>query len=434
MKRLTTFLIIIALLFKGAVSLAQIDDAKMERDLRVASGVLASLMNNDNDHMFRGGEPEANYIEGFGVIFTIEDNMVFKYNYKVQYEVARAAQKEAQVAVREVQRAQREVEREYREVEREREREEKESERSKDKDKDKDKDDDYDVIAPMSPLPPMPPMPDVDVEVNVGIDEEEMEALKLKAEAANEEFAENLREAFETFLVDYSQLIGQLKSTDKILLTTKSNSSYNFVFAMEDGEYGKNVEKSRLSAELLIKDYKDFQNGKLSREKLLAKIKFVENAEMERKADLDLFSNMLKTTYNSKYTETYFLSSIPKYELLSGLGVVYSIKVYSSYSEDDLYRMPGNKKVGLTKEDRDKAVEIMYPQFVDSFKENMIRYGSTIKSLDEDEKLMVKVKMTKCETCTFPSTIEFVVTKSVLTQFTKGSLTLEQAKNKVKLN
>lgn len=426
MKRLTTFLLIVALLFKGAVALAQIDNAKMDRDLRVASGVLASLMNNDNDHMFRGGEPEANYIDGFGVIFTIEDNMVFKYNYKVQYEVARAAQKEAQVAVREVQRVQREVEREYREVEREREREEKE------KNKDKDSDDDYEVIAPMSPLPPMPPMPDV--EVNVGIDEEEMEELKEKAEAANEEFAENLREAFETFLVDYSQLIGQLKPTDKILLTTKSNSSYNFVFAMEDGEYGKNVEKSRLSAELLIKDHKDFQNGKLSREKLLSKIKFIENAEMERKADLDLFGSMLKTTYNSKYTETYFLSSIPQYEVLSGLGVVYSIKVYSSYSEDNLYRMPGNKKVGLSKEDRDKAVEIMYPQFVDSFKENMIRYGSTIKSLKENEKLIVKVKMTKCDSCTFPTTIEFMVARNVLEQFSKGSLTLDQAKNKVKLN
>jgi len=432
MKRLTTFLIVVALVFKAAITLAQIDEAKMDRDLRVASGILSSLMNSDNDHLFRGGEPDANYVEGFGVIFTIEDNMVFKYNYKVQYEVAREAQKEAQVAVREVQqaqreveRAQREVEREYREIERE-----KESEREG-KEKNKQKDVQNDVIAPMSPLPPMPPMPDI--ELNVGVDEEEMKALKKKADVANQEFAKNLREAFETFLVDYSHLISQLKPTDKILLTTKSNSSYNFVFSMDNYEDDKKIEKSRLSAELLVKDHKDFQSGKLSREKLVEKIKFVENAEMVRKPDLDLFGNMLKTTYNSKYTETYFLSSIPKYELLAGLGVVYSIKVYSSYSEDDLYRMPGNKKVGLTKEARDKAVEVMYPIFVDSFKENMIRYGSTIKSLDQDEKLIVKVKMTKCETCTFPSVIEFATSKSVLDQFSKGALTLDQAKKKVKL-
>ena len=421
MKRLTTFLIVVALVFKGAVSLAQIDDAKMERDLRVASGILSSLMNSDNDHLFRGDEPDANYLDGFGVIFTIEDNVLFKYNYNLQYKVVREIEKEAQYAIREAQRAQREVQREFREQERE---------IGKVKEKDKEEFD-TDVIAPMSPLPPMPPIPDF--EINVGMDEEEMKALKEQSEAANKEFALNLREAFETFLVDYSHLISQLKPTDKILLSTKSNSSYNFVFSGDDGSFGKNVEKSRLSAELLVKDHKDFQAGKLSREQLIAKIKFVENAEMERKPDLDLFGNMLKTTYNAKYTETYFLSSIPTYELLAGLGVVYSIKVYSSYSEDNLFRMPGNKQVGLTKEARDKAVEGMYPLFVDSFKESMIRYGSTIKSLNSDEKLIVKAKMTKCETCTFPATIEFVVDKSVLDQFSKGTLTLDQAKSKVTL-
>jgi len=53
--------------------------------------------------------------------------------------------------------------------------------------------------------------------------------------------------------------------------------------------------------------------------------------------------------------------------------------------------------------------------------------------LKESDKLIVKVKMTKCETCTFPPTIEFVVDKSVLDQFSKGNLTLAQAKGKVKL-
>ncbi len=410
MKQLTIFLIITALVFKGAVSLAQIDNAKMDRDLRVASGVLSSLMNNDNDRIFGGGEPTANYVEDFGVIFTIEDNMIFKYNYKVQYEVARAAQKEAQGAFREVQREQREVKRE---AERER--------RKKGKDSDKESfSDDY--VEPLMP----------DIDIDFGVDIEEMEALEKKSEAANEEFVKNLKVAFETFLVDYSHLNSQLKPTDKILLTTKSNSSYNFVFS---GGYnhGSSVEKSRLSAEMLVKDHMDFQAGKLSREKLIAKIIFIENAEMERKPDLDLFGNMLKTTYNSKYTETYFLSSYPTYEFLTGLGVVYSIKVYSSYSEDNLYRMPGTKKVGLTKGERDKEVEAMYPLFVEGFKENMIRYGSTIKSLNQDEKLIVKVKMTKCETCTFPATLDFTVEKLVLDQFSKGTLTLDQAKRKVKL-
>ncbi len=38
----------------------------------------------------------------------------------------------------------------------------------------------------------------------------------------------------------------------------------------------------------------------------------------------------------------------------------------------------------MSKEERNKAVEEMYPQFVDGFKESIIRYGSTIKSLKEE--------------------------------------------------
>ncbi len=408
MKRLTTFLITIALIFQGAIALAQIDEAKMERDLRVASGVLVSLMNNDNDYLFGGGEPEGNYVEGFGVIFTIEDQMVFKYNYKTQYQIVGSAHRDAQVAIGETQRVQRKVEREMREkVEGE------ENHREL-------------VFVPSPPVSPVGSF-------KISGSPKEIDELMIENENASKEFTKKLREAFEIFLVDYSQLISQLKPTDKFLLTTKNGSSVDFVFVGD--KYGnlENKKNSRLSAEMLVKDHRDFNAGKLTREKLIAKIKFAENTEIEKKPDLDLFSNMLKTTYNSKYTETYFMSSIPKYEVLTGLGVLYSVKVFSSYSDGGVYKMPALNKTGMSEEERNKAVEAMYPQFVNGFKESIIRYGSTIKSLETGENLIVKVKMTKCDTCTFPSTIEFMVDKSVLDQFSKGSLTLAQAKAKVKL-
>lgn len=417
MKKITTFILMMAMVAGSATSFAQIDEAKMDRDLRVASGVLASLMNNNSDHLFRGGEPEGNYVEGFGVIFTVEDNMVFRYNYKVQFEAAREAQREAARAMKEMRYAQREVDRAQRDVK-------KEKEELKEFEKEKDKGSPV-VVAPNAPVVVVP---DVDVDVDWDDTKERMEEFEEQIEEANEEFNENLHEAFETFLVDYSQLIGQLKSTDKILLTTKSNEGFGFVFPGEES-----VEKSRLSAEMLVKDHKDYQSGKLTKDKLVAKIKFVENAELERKPDLDLFANMLKTTYDQRYTETYFISSKPNYELLSGLGVVYNVKVYSSYEDNGLYRLPGLRRSDVSKEDRDKSVEEMYPQFVDSFKENIIRYGSTIKSLEAGNKLIIKVKMTKCDSCSFPEIVEFTVDKSVFDQFSNGAFSLDQAKNKVLL-
>ncbi len=403
MKRLTTFLITTALLFQGAIALAQVDEAKMERDLRVASSVLASLMNGDNDRMFGGGEPKGNYVEGFGVVFTIEDQTVFRYNYKIMNGTAKAAQKEAQHAVKEAQRTQREMERNLR-----------------------------GQVRSGGSNEPAPPTPAVG-SFKISGSQKEIDELMIKSENASKEFTKKMKEAFEVFLVDYSQLVSQLKPTDKFLLTTKNGSSMNFVFVRN--KYGsiENKKNSSLSAEMLVKDHKDFTAGKISREKLIAKIKFIENAEVEAKPDLDLFSNMLKTTYNSKYTETYFISSMPKYEILTGLGVVYSVKVFSSYEQGSFYRMPSLNQTGMSEEERDKAVEEMYPQFVDGFKESIIRYGSTIKSLKESDKLIIKVKMTKCNSCTFPSTIEFVVDKLVLDQFSKGRFTLAQAKAKVKL-
>ena len=425
MKKLTTHLLITAFVLQSAVSMAQIDANKMDRDLRVASGVLASLINNDTEQLFGGGDPEANYVDGYGVIFTIEDNMAFKYNYKFQYDLAQKAQTEARVALKEAQRVQREVEREIVEVHRE--------SREKDRefrvtDKVSENGEEVEHEIEITSMPPIP-----DMKLDISINEEDLEANKEKSENENEALVKKYHEAFETFLIDYSQLISQLKPTDKILISTKSNGAFIFDYTINGVKSSNHIEKSRLSAEMLVKDHKDYQSGKLSREKLIEKIKFIENAEMVRKPDLDLFGNMLKTTYNAKYTETYFMSSLPTYELLDGLGVVYSIKVYSSYSDNGFFRMPGNNNSGLNEEDRDKAVEAMYPQFVNSFKENMIRYGSTIKSLGSTDKLIVKVKMTKCESCSFPSMVEYVVDKSVLDQFTKGALTLDQAKNKVKL-
>lgn len=407
MKRLITFLLTTTLIFQGVIALAQIDEAKMERDLRVASNVLKSLMNTDSDYKFGGGEPEGNYVEGFGVIFTIDNPMMFGYKYNLKYDIiAKEAQKEAQLAMKEAHKAQREAERALRGQARSGE-------------------------SSNPVFAPTPPEPVVGT-FSIAGDQKEIDELMVKSENASKEFTKSLKEAFKVFLVDYSQLISQLKPTDKILLSTKNGSSMNFVFVGGKSGNLENNKSSIISAEMLVKDHRDFSVGKLSREKLLSRIKFVENAEIEKKPDLDLFSNMLKTTYNSKYTDTYFMSSIPKYEVLTGLGVVYSARVYSSYDDGGLFKMPTLNQTGMSEEERNKAVEEMYPQFVEDFKENIIRYGSTIKSLKDSDKLIIKVKMTKCDTCTFPPTVEFMVDQSVLRQFSTGGLTLAQAKAKVK--
>ena len=235
------------------------------------------------------------------------------------------------------------------------------------------------------------------------------------------------------FLADYSQLIGQLKPTDKIVVSTKKS---DYVFVMTDeGESINASGGSGVSTELLKKDHNDYITGKISHDQLVAKIKVTKNdAEGSRAKDLDLFGSMLNTIYNESYTETYFMSWRPEYERIKGVGAIYAFKVYSSYEEDGGYRMPGINKEDLTDEDRNENVEKLYPLFVSSMKENVIQYVRTIKSLESDEMLLLKITLTKCDGCSIPKKIQIAVKQSVLSDFNSGKTSLKDATAKVKVS
>lgn len=190
-----------------------------------------------------------------------------------------------------------------------------------------------------------------------------------------------------------------------------------------------------LTAELLKKDHQNFLAGKLSKDQLISKINFIEhNGKNARSKDLDLFGSMIKTLYDVEYTDTYFVSWTPEYERIESVGAVYSFKVFSSYDEDGLYRMPGIKKEGLNEYQRKENVIAMYPEFVKGFKDNLIQYGRAINSLKDDEMIMIRITMTKCDNCSIPKKIQFTVRQSVLRDYNTGKLKLNEAVAKVKLS
>ena len=96
--------------------------------------------------------------------------------------------------------------------------------------------------------------------------------------------------------------------------------------------------------------------------------------------------------------------------------------------------MPGIDKEDLTDEVRNDNVVKLYPLFVSGMKENIIQYGRTIKSLEKDEMLLLKVTLTKCDGCSIPKKIQFSVKHSVLADFNSGKISLKDATAKVKLS
>jgi len=370
MKNSITIIITVCTMFLPIMVSAQVDDVKMTKDLRVASKVLETLTQGDEYLMMYNDNVEGNYIEGYGVIFNIGGGYSIFMKQKGNYAYSYSYGGESRVVV-----APREA-----------------AVKAEAKGKAKSKgEDENDVVEPL------------DFE-NIMVE----------------------------FLVDYSQMINQLKPTDKIVVSTKK-SDYMYVTTntvnINEGD-GHGV-----TAELLKKDHNDYMSGKIKRDQLIAKIKINKNNGSElRSKDLDLFGAMLKTLYEDSYTDTYFISWKPEYERIKGVGAIYNFKVYSSYEDNGLYNMPGIDKSGITGEVRNENVEKLYPVFVKSMKENIVQYGRTINSLSSDEVLILKITLTKCDDCTIPKKVQFSVKQSVLADYNTGKISQNDAVSKIKVS
>ena len=361
----------------------QIDDERMQRDIRVASGILQTLSQTDATLVMYGDNVTGDYIDGYGVMFSIGGGYSFV--------APRAPRGRAVVlGTREAK--------EVKEV----------------------KDVKEAVVWSQGN----------NGSVSVTVEDEDDDLIEDKQSDINE--------IMSLFLADYSQLIGQLAPTDKIVVSTKK-SDYFYRFKMSDGDEttvtsSQSAGNNGITAELLKKDHDNFLSGKLTREQLLEKIKFIEHtSENARAKDLDLFGSMIKTLYDVDYTDSYFISWTPEYERIHGVGAIYTFKVFSSYDENGLYRMPGINQEGLNEDQRTENVVALYPLFVKSFKENLIQYGRAIKSLKDDEMVMARITLTKCDGCEIPKRLQFSVKQSVLKDFNSGNMRLSEAIAQVKM-
>lgn len=245
----------------------------------------------------------------------------------------------------------------------------------------------------------------------------------VNAEELKEEIDTQLKEQMTLFLVDYADLIGQLKSADRIMINVKNNR--NHVWLSNDNVTEKNMGKT---AEIAKSDLIAYKSGKATRDATIGKIKFTEvNDKMEK--DLELFSSIFSRLYEPDMSSTYYASSRNiNYERLDNLGAIFSMRVYSSSSDNNgkhTIRTTGER--GLTQDERDAKVNEMYPEFEKNMRQNIIDYGRTIKSLKPSEMLIIKVRLTECDDCSMPKSIELSVKGSVLSDFDSGKLSRDKA-------
>jgi len=400
MKKLV---LILAVILSCQAAIAQtIDEERMNRDLEIAKNILATLMKSDSEMYFEGRNLEADYVEGYGVIFTIPRHFVYFHLPPPKIKAPKVKIEgigEGRAIVITGDDDEESIKEKKRSLE-----EAKEAE-----------------IAAIAET-------EAEMEAEIAEYEEEMKA-EMEYWGQNVlEQNKKLEQAMITFLADYADLIGQLKPEDKILINQESphDMMNGIIWASED-ETIESPGFAGLSMEVSKKDISNYKSSKISLEEFKNRI-IIKTKEPEKKrADLEMFASIFKQYYNPKLSKTFFTEGTPTYEVLDNFGVIFKIRTYSSYVEGKLYTMPVMDNDKVDSEERKEIIEKLYPEFEAEIKNFVIDYGRTIRSLEDDDMLVLKIRMTRCDECSIPKSIEVTVKMSVLKQFDQQKLSRDKA-------
>ncbi|MEM9390840.1 MAG: hypothetical protein AAGA02_10225 [Bacteroidota bacterium] len=229
-------------------------------------------------------------------------------------------------------------------------------------------------------------------------------------------------EKMKTFLVDYADLIGQLKPENKIMVTSGSGNKGDW-FALEARASSTSTINEGPTVEISKKDLIDYKSGKINRNEALKRVKVIRAASKEEVAqDVELLASIFERLYKSDLSNTYYLSGGVGYGKIPEFGVVFRMRVYSSSRNEGFHRIATRNQSGLSQDERDEIVKGMYPDFLKELKRNIIQYGRTVKSLEGNEMLMFKVRLTECKGCEIPKNLELSIKASDLKSYDSGKI------------
>ena len=251
---------------------------------------------------------------------------------------------------------------------------------------------------------------------------------RINIDSVRNAYTNKIIEAAKNFIADYGDLISQLSPTEKITITNRGEGERIWY-----GSFANASTPSYLSVEAVKGDVVQYRQGKLTHDQLMTKMKVINSVmDDELKPDLELLSSIISRLYSPDLSTTYFTQENVYYERLKDFGVIYYMQVLSS--NQTVYGniiMPTLRLENVDPETRDKKVKELYPIFEKEIKENILDYGRTLKSLKDDEVLMFNIKLTRCNDCEIPSTLELSVKSSVLKEVNSGKLTKEAALTKI---
>ena len=241
------------------------------------------------------------------------------------------------------------------------------------------------------------------------------EKSEISADSIRNVYYQNMIKVAQNFILDYGDLLSQLPANEKIVVTNQSERP-QFFFPS-----GK---RTRISVEGDRQTSTALRQGRISRDEALKKLTIVNTESLEaREPDMEMLSSIFSRLYRPDLSKTYFVQGNVYYERLKDFGTIFYMQmVSSSLTGPDSHAMPTVGLQGLDQEARDQKVTELYPAFEQDLKENILEYGRTVKSLQDDESLIFNITLTTCRGCGIPATLEVGIRSSVLKAFNAGKI------------
>ncbi len=438
MKKILILLIVP--IFFGFRTGQEMDEKRMNRDLEIAKNILSTLIKSGSDSFFGGSSIEASYIKDYGVIFNIPEHLVYfhsgpktiiafpevpalaDFDFDLDMDVDIDIQKEL-------------IEQQKELIEQEKKLIEKEKKKLKQEKKKQEK---------------------IEQETSEAISRAEIAARKAqrsqmrqpgvaartKTRAMREVYVSSgttseidWEEIMFTFLADYADLIGQLQPDEKIMI--KQKSPYDelvYIWSGVGTQESENSHKAGLSVEVLRKDVKAYKMGKINRNEFDKRVTVKRNDPQRKVPDLEMFASIFDRYYSFDLSETFYCEGKPRYEVLEGFGVVFHIKASTAsnakskvqfYSQGQTWQMDSG-----TDESDDSS---LYPKFKEDIKAFMLDYGRTIRSVNDDEKILLEIKIESCRDCNVPKMLEISTEMSLLKKYDEQKISREKAMAEIEM-
>ncbi len=283
------------------------------------------------------------------------------------------------------------------------------------------------------------------------------------APSPNGEFQDAVVEVMKGFLESYGDLVNGMDSDASIMLvydTEKSSNNSQNQWVWVDGQslsktsglslYGSGVAPLKISVRSSLAGIKEYRQGAWSQKQLFEAMDVSVTETQQVPSSYRILGSILSkkiTALNRKFyqslkgepenetVESFFITDEVSvdFQMMEGYGVLYKTKYNTNFRllpkscncPDDDERKAESEGIW------DDAVTRQADQVYEEIPSLLVKYGRTLRELEDDEWLSLTVGLPGCNACDAPAEISMKVSQEILRAYDRGEISLDEAVGEV---